>query len=246
MSALGFPAPGWRAEPRQMPMMRQLPMRQTAYRSGAEMQRLPTQTWQPQMFQTRQPQPVYRQIAPSFDRNAWRRVNDNHQRAYDHFLDRQRYAQRMAMLAQQQGTAQAQAAAAAAQQQLLAAQTALATAQAAVAAQQPAPGTVVTAPAPSPVVMQPSMPSPQPDVSPGNATQDMSTTQDAAAAASAPPVEEHPGHGIGRKVVIALVLGGLAFGGYKFMKSRKGKGSSHAPTKHPAMHGARRRRFRRR
>ena len=214
MSALGFPAPGWHQPVRQMPPMR---------------------TWQPR--------PVYRQVAPSFDRGAWQRANDNHRRANDYYLDRQRYAQRMALLAQQQGTAQAQAAAAAAQQQLLTAQQALATTQAQVAAQQPAPGAVVTAPPPSPIVSQPSMPEPQPDVSPGNANVDTGPTQDAAAAASAGPMEEHPGHAMGRKVVFGVVIVGLGVGAYMFMKHKKKGGGAAKPH---SMHGARRRRFRRR
>lgn len=83
---------------------------------------------------------------------------------------------------------------------------------------------VVTAPAQTPVYMPPSSPSPQPDVSPGNATQDMAPAQDAAAAAIAPPVEEHPGHGIARKLVIGLAIVGVGVGGFVLYKKHKAKG----------------------
>lgn len=117
----------------------------------------------------------------------------------------------------------------------------------------PAPLTVVPPPVatvapPPPIYVPPSMPEPQPDVSPGNATQDLSPAQDAAAAASpaAQAVdahgEEHPGHSIGRKVIIGLVVVGLGVGGYMFMKHKKSGGGGHA-SKH-GMQGFRRRRRR--
>ncbi len=109
---------------------------------------------------------------------------------------------------------------------------------------------VATSPATPQLVVPPSMPAPQPDVSPSDATADMGPTQDAAAAATgAPgpgegPPNEHPVHTWGRRIVIGLVVAGAAFGGYKLWKRHKAKGhNGHHPQ---AMHGARRRRSRRR
>jgi hypothetical protein len=200
------------------------------------------------------PTPVYQQ-APAYappqgggwrrggsDSREWQRRHDD---AYRNLQRRQREADRYA--ASQANSAAAQAA----QAQLLLAQQQLAALQAQQAAAVPAPNAVVTAPATPTMVMPPSMPAPQPDVSPGNATQDMGPTQDAAAAAGggagpgpADAGAEHPGHAIGRKVIIALVIGGVAFGGYKFMKSRKKGGGGGGAKPHAAMHGSRRRRRR--
>jgi len=208
--------------------------------------------WHPAAPVYRQPAPMYRQTPSHAQQGAWRgnpyEARRRHDDAFRLVQERQRNAVLAAQLAAQQGTATAQAAAAAAQQQLVAAQAQLATAQAAL---PPA----VTAPAQSPVVVQPSMPAPQPDVSPGNAVQDMGPTQDAAAAVSPDAHadmahgEEHPGHAMGRKIVIGLVVVGLGVGGYMFMKSRKKGGGSSSGKPHAATtHGfgrSRRRRGRR-
>lgn len=115
------------------------------------------------------------------------------------------------------------------------------------------PVVATTTPVPTTVVA-PSMPAPQPDISPGNSTADMGPTQDAAAAASdasLPPASpgpgqpgEHPVHSIGRKVIIGLVVAGVAFGGYKLYQKHK-KGGGHAKPHH-GMQGFRRRRRARR
>lgn len=192
-----------------------------------------------------QPAPIYRQPAPVYRQPIWRGnpldARRQHDEAFRLVQERQRNAVLAAQLAAQQQTATSQAAAAAAQQQLVAAQAQLATAQAALPP-------VVTASPQSPVAVQPSMPAPQPDVSPGNAVQDMGPTQDAAAAASPDAHadmahgEEHPGHAMGRKLVIGLVIVGLGVGGYMFYKKSKKGGGASKP-----LHGARRRRsFRRR
>lgn len=97
------------------------------------------------------------------------------------------------------------------------------------------------------MVVPPSMPEPQPNVSPASPTADLGPTQDAheAVAEAAAPPTEHPGHAWGRKIVIGLVVAGVAFGGYKLYKSHKkpaGHGGGHGHAH--GMQGARRRRRR--
>lgn len=192
--------------------------------------------------------------APAPTWNNQREFQRRHDEAFRLVEERRRNAARYS--ASQANSAAAQAA----QAQLLQAQQQLAALQAQQAAAAAAPGAVVTAPAPSPVVMQPSMPSPQPDVSPGNATQDMGPTQDAAAAAGGGPGPgagpgdmqpgggEHPGHAMGRKIIFGLVIVGLGVGGYMFVKksSKKSGGSPSSKSHAPSMHGFRRRGRRRR
>lgn len=101
----------------------------------------------------------------------------------------------------------------------------------------------MTTPSPT-MVVPPSMPEPQPNISPASPTADLGPTQDAhEAVAEAAVPAEHPGHAWGRKIIIGLVVAGVAFGGYKLYKSRKkpahgGHGHGHG------MQGARRRRRR--